>query len=99
MAYHFLEHTADLKFVAEGKTIEEAFVESSNALKEAICGDIIVLEQKIRNIKIKATGIENLVYKFLEEFIFLLESEDFLIAKVNEIKIDLKNFELDAKIL
>ncbi|VVB80227.1 Protein archease [uncultured archaeon] len=96
--YKFLEHTADVKFIAEGNSLEEAFLEASKALKEAICGDIKVLEQQTKEIEIEGDNLESLLYNFLEEFIVLLESEDFLISKITEIKIDQKNFILKAKV-
>jgi SHS2 domain-containing protein len=98
MTYKFLEHTADIKFVAEGNSLEEAFIESSKALKEAICRDIKILEQETKEIEIKGNNLENLLYNFLEEFIVLLDSEDFLISEIKEIKIDAKNFTLKAEI-
>jgi SHS2 domain-containing protein len=96
MKYKFLEHTADIKFQAFGKNSEEVFENSASALKEAICGKIKIKEEK--NKKITATGkdFESLLYNFLEEIIYLLDAENFLISKVKEIKI--KNFKLDAKI-
>ena len=98
MSYHFIDHTADVQFLAEGDTLESAFVESAMALKEAICGDITVLEQETKEFEVKGTSLESLLYKFLEEFIILLDSEDFLVSKVVEIKLDEQNFVLNAKI-
>lgn len=99
MVYNFLEHTADVKFVAEADSLENLFIESVKALKEAICGDIVVLEQEAKYIQIEGTNLENLIYKFLEEFLVLLDSEDFLISSINEIRIDKEKFKVSAKIL
>jgi SHS2 domain-containing protein len=98
MSYKFLEHTADVKFVAEGNSIEDAFVASALALKDSICGDITVLEQETKDLEISGNNLENLLYKFLEEFIFLLDSEDFLLSKIKEIKIDEEKFIANIKI-
>ncbi len=97
-AYHFLDHTADVKFVAEGSTLEEAFVSSALALKEAICGEITILEQENKTIEIKGSSLENLLYNFLEEFIVMLDSEDFLISQIKEIKVDKEKFTVIATI-
>ena len=43
MKYKFLKHTADIKFQAFGKNIEDVFENSALALKESIC------EKKIKN--------------------------------------------------
>ncbi len=98
MGYKFLDHTADVKFIAEEKTLESAFIESAYALKETICGDIGVLGQDKKNLEIKGTNLENLLYKFLEEFIFLLDAEDFLISKIDSLEIDETTNTLKARI-
>lgn len=98
MAYQFVEHISDVKFIATGRTIEEAFFESSKALKESICGDIKVLGQISKKIEIKGRSIENLLYKFLEEFLILLDSESFLLSSISEISIDTEQFILNANI-
>jgi SHS2 domain-containing protein len=98
MSYKFLEHTADVKFVAEGSSLEDAFVASALALKDAICGDITILEQETKQFSIQGDNLENLLYKFLEEFVFLLDSEDFLLSKLTEIKIDEGKISLQATI-
>jgi SHS2 domain-containing protein len=99
MVYKFLDHTADVKFIAEGKTIEEAFSESAYALKEVICGKIEILEKIEKEIEIKAEDFEGLLYRFLEEFLLLLDSEDFLLSKINSIIIDKKELILNARII
>jgi len=98
MAYHFLDHTADVKFVAEADTLENVFIESAKALQESICGKITILEQQTKEIHVEGTGLENLLYKFLEEFLVLLDSEDFLLSNVKTIEIDQNSFKLKATI-
>ena len=98
MTYTFLEHTADVKFIAEGETLEDAFKESVMALKEAICGDIPVLEQITKEVIVQGTNMESLLYNFLEEFIVLLDSEDFLVSQVTKIEINQKDFSIKATI-
>lgn len=99
MTYKFLEHTADIKFVAEGVTLEDAFVSSTEALKDAICGNIVVLGQETKTIEITSSNMEGLLYSFLEEFLVLLDSQDFLISKISEISIDKEKFSVKATVL
>ena len=94
--FKFLEHTADIKFRAFGKDIEEAFDNSASALKEIICGKIKIKKKKEKTIKIIGRDFESLLYNFLEEIIYLLDAENFLISNIKEIKI--KNFKLKAVI-
>lgn len=86
--FKFLEHTADVKFRAFGKNSEELFENSALALKESICGNIKVKENKRKTIKTEGKDYESLLYNFLEEIIYLLDADDFLIAKIEQIKID-----------
>jgi SHS2 domain-containing protein len=94
--FKFLEHTADIKFRAFGKNIDEVFDNSALALKEIICGKMKIKKKKEKIIKIKGKDFESLLYKFLEEIIYLLDAENFLISSIKEIKI--KNLELKAVI-
>ncbi len=88
MKYKFLEHTADVKFQAFGKNAEEVFANSALALKEAICGKMKIKEMKKMKVAAKGKDYENLMYNFLEEILYLLDAEDFLISKIKEIKIN-----------
>jgi len=87
MSYEYLRHTADVKFKAEGNTIEEMFTESAAALFEIIRGNIKILEIAKKEIDISAKDKETLLHDFLEEFLFLLDSEEFLVSKIEVIKI------------
>jgi SHS2 domain-containing protein len=40
MRYRFLKHTADIKFQAEGNSLEQAFENSAYALKEVMLRDL-----------------------------------------------------------
>lgn len=95
--FKFLEHTADIKFQAFGKSSEEVFKNSALALKEAICGEIKVEEKIKKTINLKKKDFESLLYNFLEEILFMLDAENFIIAKISKIKID--NLNLKATII
>ena len=84
----FLEHTADVKFRAEGSSLEELFRSCTEALNETIRGDIEILEQVEREFEIKGKDLNELLYSFLEEFLVMLDSEGFLVARVKEIEIE-----------
>jgi SHS2 domain-containing protein len=95
--YKFLKHTADIKFQAFGKNVEEVFKNSALALKEIICGKIKVKSNYKKKIKISGKDFESLLYKFLEEIIYLLDGENFLISKIENLEV--KNMRLTAEIL
>ena len=96
MKFKFIEHTADIKFQAFGNSLEEAFKNSALAMSKSILDE--KLKGKISK-KIKARGkdSERLLYDFLEELLFLFDSENFLVTEVKSIKI--KEGELVAEVL
>lgn len=96
--YKFLEHTADIKFQAFGKTLEKVFENSAKALIKSMYNKKI--KNKItKSIEVKGKDFESLLYNFLEEIIFILDSEQFLCSKVKNIKIDKEKFELKVELL
>lgn len=98
MKYRFLEHTADIKFVAFGKSLEKAFKNSALALKESMLKKRVRRKIK-REIIVKGDNLENLLYNFLEEILFLFDSENFLSGKVKKLKINEENLTLRAILL
>jgi len=86
MKFKFLEHTADIKFQAFGNNIKEVFENSALALKKTIC-KLKIQEKQEKKIKAKGKDFESLLYDFLEEFLYLLDAEDFLLAKIKKIEI------------
>jgi SHS2 domain-containing protein len=97
MKFKFLPHTADIKFQSSGKTIEELFENSALALITILTDKKIKAKKRI-TIRAEANDLEGLMYNFLEEFLFLLDSEGFIARKIEEINLDMENFRIIAKI-
>jgi SHS2 domain-containing protein len=97
--YEFLEHTADIKFQAFGRTLEEVFANSALAMTNAMY-DGKVKEKIKRKIKVKGKDFEGLLYNFLEELLILLDSRNFFLSKIKKIKINKKGKEkiLEAEV-
>ena len=87
MKYKFIEHTADIEFDAYGKSLEEVFSNCSYAFVESICHDKILEKKKIK-FSVEGNDLENLLYNFLEELLFLFDSEHFILSEVLKIEID-----------
>ena len=98
MKYKFLEHTADIKFQAFGKNLEEVFSNCVLALGKSIYNGK-VKSKIIKKIKAKGKDLENLLYEFLEEFLVLFDGEEFLVSGVKKIKVDEKNFEIECEVI
>ncbi len=98
MRFEALEHTADVKYRAYGSTLEKAFENSALALKEAIAEKIKVTPMLEKEIKVDGKDLKALLYNFLEEFIYLLDAEGFLLSGIESIKIqeDEEGFTLNA---
>ena len=87
MKFKFLPHTADRKFQAFGKTLEEVFENSALALFSIIYVGKIENKKKFK-IHAKGRDLENLMYNFLEEFLVLIDSKNFLPSKITNFKFD-----------
>lgn len=102
MAYKFLEHTADVKFAVKNETIKGMFADSALALNEIIKRDLDenVKSRIEKSFEINGNDLESLLRGFLEEFLYLLDAEDFLMSEIDEnyIEVDEKNFKLNAVI-
>lgn len=84
MRYKFLSHTADVKFQSYGNTLEEAFENAAMALRETIAKGVKVKAKEKHSFVIEHGGgdKERMLYDFLEEFLHLLDAEDFLMNRV-----------------
>lgn len=96
--FKYLEHTADAKFVARGRTREDVFMNSTYAMFNLLT-DIKKIRPKTSvKIFLKSKTIENLLIDFLNELLFLLEVKNFVAAmKGHSIKITLRPGEAEIK--
>jgi len=91
--YEFLEHTADAKFRAYGKTLEEAFINAALATTTIMC-EVSEVKPKIeKKLNITAKKKESLLFDFLQQLVILLDTEGFLLGAVKSITIS-KNKEV-----
>jgi len=98
MKFKYLEHTADIKFRAYGKNLEKVFINSALAMKNSLIKKRIKKRVE-KKIKVKGKDLESLMYNFLEEILFLLDTEFFILSKIKKIKINEKKFELEAELV
>lgn len=100
MKYKFLKHTADAKFQAFGKNLEEAFSNAAIAMFEVIIKTKKIEKNITKKITIEAKDKESLLYKWLEEMLYLLDTEFFVLNSVKNMKIkkEEKKYILKAEI-
>jgi len=85
--YDILPHTADGKFRAFGRTLEEAFANAALALA-SLMWDWSKIEPTItRPVRLSGRDRKQLLVKFLGEIIFLFETQKFLLAAVDGLEI------------
>ena len=85
--YEFLEHTADAKFRAYGKTLEEAFTNAALATTAIMCGVKKVRQSIEKTINVAAKKKESLLFDFLQQLVILLDTEGFLLGGVKSLTI------------
>ncbi len=96
--YEFIAHTADAKFRAFGRTLEEAFSNAALATASLMWDWKKVEKEAKREIKVEGKDLKQLLCSFLEEIIYLMDSEMFLLGSADKVKIKKKGnqFNLEA---
>ena len=91
---------ADVCFEASGKTLEELFESAGLATTNTMIKTLKKISAKQKQkISVSADTIENLLFKFLEEIIFLKDARQLVFSKY-KIKISQgKNFKLECEAL
>jgi SHS2 domain-containing protein len=96
--YRILPHTADGKFQAFGRTLEEAFGNAALATA-SLMWDWTKVEPRVRHfVHVRGIDREQLLVKFLGETIYLFETKQFLLGKVDGLRIrpEFEGVSLDA---
>lgn len=73
--FDFIEHTADIGIIAYGAELKEAFANAAYAMFTLITDLEGVKEQVYRNIQVQAEDQESLVVVWLNELLYLLDTE------------------------
>jgi SHS2 domain-containing protein len=97
--YEFIAHTADAKFRAFGLTLEEAFSNAALATASLMWDWEKVEKRTKREVRVEGRDLKQLLYSFLEEIIYLVDSEMFLLSSVDEVKIKKKGNQYNLEAL
>ena len=95
----YIDHTADVQFVCKDESLEGLFLECALGMRKAIC-DSEIRGTQDKGISVKGKDLENLLYNFLEEILFVSETENLIYDKGIGIKITKKDgsYFLNSKI-
>jgi SHS2 domain-containing protein len=99
MKFKFFPHTADIKFRAYGKNINEVFDNCALAFCEIIGRGDKIKNNKSKKIKLQGEDNESLLYNFIDELIFLLDAKNFLVCKSKvKVKCEKKGLKLEGEV-
>ncbi len=85
--YEFLPHTADAKFKAYGKSMDDCFRNAARAMF-VIMTDIEAVRPALRfPIRLKASNRQAALFDFLDRLIFLLDTEGFLLHDCEQMRV------------
>lgn len=79
--FEFLEHMADIKFVARGATPAAVFENAARALSAYVAEGRNVSQRAVTQIEVEGRDYESLMYAFLDELLYLLDAEHFVTAR------------------
>jgi len=87
--FEFLDHTGDLGIQAYGNSLEELFRHAAEALVYVITDPETVRPAEARKITIQANSLDELMVSWLNEFIYLFDTQgllfhDFDLTALNE---------------
>jgi SHS2 domain-containing protein len=85
--YAYLEHMADAKFHAFGNSLEEAFVNAALATAGLMWDWTRIIPEIKHPVEVMGHDLQQLLLSFLEEVLFLLDSQMFLLHSVEEVQV------------
>ncbi len=88
--FEFLKHTADVKFRAYGKNLEEQFANAALAMFSIITETEKVKPEFEKTITVNGPDEKALLYNWLEELLYLMDAEEFMLHDVKKVKIEKK---------
>ena len=88
MKYKFLPHTADVKFRAYGRNLEEQFSNAALATTSVMFDPEQIEPNEEKKVSVTGKDKEALLYNWLEEIIYLCDAEFFILHEVKDAKIE-----------
>ena len=86
----YLDHIADIRFIAYGETIETLFENAAKAMLTVIADIENIRPENKFAVELEAPDLENLMVDFLSELLFLFDAEETVIGNVTVKKIERK---------
>lgn len=77
MKYKFIDHTADIAFEVYGNNLKELFENATMAFYDAFVQIDRIADDKTVEVKVEAESVDNLLFKWLNELLYLFDTEFF----------------------
>ena len=99
-SFSYLDHTSELKVRAVGNTKEDVFTQICLGLFNSITPIDKVEPITMHSISVTAPNLKTLLFDFVDELIFLQDTESTIISKVQELTItqDKETYTLHAQL-
>jgi SHS2 domain-containing protein len=94
--FEFLEHTADIKVLAYGKTFEESFANAAVAMFQVMTETSEIKPRRKIEVNVTGSDEKNLLYTWLEKLLYLMNTEGFLLHRINSISVNSTKLSLKA---
>jgi SHS2 domain-containing protein len=86
VSYRWVEHTAEVQIEIDAASEEAVFTEALHALRELLADDARG-EQLCRDVAVDASERASLLVKWLDELVYLAETEDLVPEEVDRIEL------------
>jgi SHS2 domain-containing protein len=93
--YRYIDHPADVGFEAYGDTLEELFANAALAVYSFMTEVDEIAEEEERAVAIQAEDLLSLMFDWLDELLFLFESES-LVMKTFGITVNESEFRING---
>lgn len=89
--YEYLPHPADVRFRVYGATLEELFEQAAYAMFRVIIDTASLNPEHSVDIELESEGLEDLLYDYLSELLYLFEVEDIIFGYFTITSIEKQN--------
>jgi len=80
-SYKYIDHTADILFIAKAPSLEELFVQSALALENSQVDVSLIKPIETKKIEVSHEKIDRLLFDFLDDLVFYKDSELLIFSK------------------
>jgi len=86
--FRVFDHTGDVGVMVYGDTLPELFAHAAEALFHIMTTPRSVRERDARRVSLEAGGLEGLLVAWLNEFLYLFETESLLFRRFDVVRLD-----------